>query len=60
MLRPVIEDSDDKQRTITRLKELARALLAAHWTYVERVAARLAKRKTLSGTEVKRMVPSKS
>lgn len=60
MLRPVIEDSEDKRRTIKRLKEVARALLVTHWSYVEGLAARLAERKTLSGTEVKRMVPSKS
>jgi hypothetical protein len=59
MLRPVIEDSEDKQRTIKRLKELARAFLATHWSYAEGLATRLAERKTLSGTEVKRMVPSK-
>jgi hypothetical protein len=58
MLRPVLEDSEDKQRTIKRLKEVARAMLATHWSYVEGLAARLAERKTISGTEVKRMIPS--
>jgi ATP-dependent Zn protease len=55
MLRPVIKGSKDKQRTIKRLKEEARALLASHWSYVETVAAKLAERKVLSGTDVKRL-----
>jgi ATP-dependent Zn protease len=59
MLRPVIKGFKNKQRTIKRLKEVARALLTSHWSYVELLAVKLAERKVLSGTEVKRLVASK-
>jgi hypothetical protein len=59
MLRPVIEGSEDKQRTIKRLKKVARALLTSNWSHIELLAAKLAERKVLNGTEVKRLVASK-
>lgn len=60
MLGPVIEDYKDKHRTIRRLKEVARTLRGSHWSCVEVLATRLAKRKALSGAEVKRLVASKN
>src|ERR1700688_325061 len=59
MLRPFIKDSADERRIIKRLKETARTLLANHWSSVEALAAKLAKRKVLNGSEIKRLVSSK-
>jgi ATP-dependent Zn protease len=59
MLRPFIKDSAVERRTIKRLKEAARTLLANHWSCVEVLAAKLAEHKVLNGGEIKRMVTSK-
>ena len=59
MLRPFIKDSLGQRRTITRLNEAARSLLAKNWSSVEVLAARLADRKVLNGTEIKRLVGPK-
>jgi len=55
-LRPFIKDSVDMQRTIKRLKEIARALLSKYWSSVEALAAKLAERKALTGAEVKLLI----
>jgi ATP-dependent Zn protease len=59
MLRPFIRYSADERRIIKRLKEVARTLLANHWSSVEVLAAKLAEQKVLTGWEIKLLVTAK-